>query len=100
MGKNILRKILHNSKGQSIVEYILLLAVLFSIMAAVFNSRAFKNFLGDDAEFFEMLRKRYEYTYRHGRFGNEDTTPQPQAVRGQNHDTYSGRFFTPADPYP
>jgi len=94
------KKLIGNSRGQSIVEYILLLGVLFSISAAVFNSRAFKNFLGKDSQFFETLRNRWEYTYRHGRMGNQDQTPQPEGIRGQNHESYQGRFFTPADPYP
>ena len=100
MASSFLKKILKSKNGQSIVEYILLMSVLMSILAAVFNSRYFKDFLGDDSAFFEALRKRYEYTYRHGRFGNEDQTPDPSGVRGQPHESYNGRFFTPLSPYP
>ena len=58
---------LKNKKGQSVVEYILLLAVISSIGFSVYNNRKFKEFLGGNSGFFAELRKGMEYSYRYGR---------------------------------
>lgn len=44
--------LLKNKKGQSVVEYILLLAVLSSIGYSFYNNRAFKEFIRGDAGLF------------------------------------------------
>lgn len=96
-----------NSKGQSLVEYILLLAVISSIGFALFNSQKFKNFFGGTG-FFETFRHGIEYSYRYGREmkGPEDHERGMDFSYGSRaHDTYwnnskgQSRFFTGTEDY-
>ena len=100
--------LLKNKKGQSVVEYILLLAVISSIGYSFYNNRAFKNFLRGDVGLFANLRKRMEYSYRYGREMNGDVNHADAMgfqYQTNKHDTYfnsnsgSSRFFTGVDPY-
>jgi hypothetical protein len=100
--------LLKNKKGQSVVEYILLLAVLSSIGYSFYNNRAFKEFIRGDVGLFANLRKRMEYSYRYGREmdGNVD---HAQAMgfqyQSNKHDTYfnaktgNSHFFSGLEPY-
>ena len=102
--------LLRNKKGQSVVEYILLLAVLSSLSFALYNSTRFKSFIKGDVGFFDSIRKRMEYSYRYGRELNGDVVDYDSAMEfsyGDNkHDTYynqqenSSRFFAGQDAYP
>ena len=58
---------LKDSKGQSAVEYILLLAVLSSIGYAFYQNKNFKDFIKGEKGLFASLEKRMEYSYRYGR---------------------------------
>ena len=91
-------------KGQTVVEYIFLLAVVVSLAFAIFNSPVFKRFLGKDSEFFAALRKVFMVSYRHGLY---ESSIVPKADPAEDysgeHSTYVGengtRFFTPTAPY-
>jgi NADH:ubiquinone oxidoreductase subunit 3 (subunit A) len=95
---------LNNEKGQSTVEYILLLAVLVSLGVSVMNSARLKQFLGPNSEFFGKLRDRIEYSYRHGNVGLSSTDNSD--YESGNHNSYTNpedsnsRFYLPTDPYP
>jgi hypothetical protein len=93
-------QVLRNEKGQSVVEYILLLVVVMSLSATVYNSDAFKKFMGPNSEFFKALSDSIEFSYRHGLQGFEDTTD----YNSLNHPTYTDgsktRFFLPQSQYP
>lgn len=97
-----------NKKGQSAVEYILLLAVLSSIGFSVYNSRRFKDFVGGEKGLFVGMRRSMEYSYRYGRELNPEVDyDQSMGFNYQTnkHDTYYNskenisRFFSGADPY-
>jgi hypothetical protein len=97
---------LKNEKGQSMLEYVLLLAVVATIGMTLFKSKVFTNFMGPNSVFFETLRNNYEYTYRYGspRTGLEDPT-EGNAYSSRHESYYNGalsetRFFTPVDTYP
>ena len=89
------------NKGQSTVEYIMLLAVITSIVVSVVNSDWFKQFFGPDSEVFERMKSYMEYTYRHGLPGQNGVADYGY---GQEHETYfkdgQTRFFYPKDRYP
>jgi hypothetical protein len=51
--------------GQSSVEYILLLVVLVVVGLTLFKSRAFTDFFGPNSAFFQQLKDKHEFTYRH-----------------------------------
>lgn len=97
---------LRNSKGQSAVEYILLIAVLSSVGYSFYNNKKFKDFVGGEKGLFVELRKGMEYSYRYGRPMNEDSEEAMEfQYQSRNHDLYynkeqgSTRFFTGLAPY-
>ena len=104
---NILIKNCIGSKGQSTVEYLLVLSVVFTIGASVFYSPWFKKILGPDSEMFAKMRTYLEYSYRHARppSPNYDGDPNEIDDTGSAHESYFSaqngtHFFLPAEPYP
>ena len=90
-----------NERGQSLVEYILLLGMLLMIGVSIFKSDQFKDIFGEDSSVFAKLRKQFEYEYRHGLSGFEDRTDN--SYGGEHESFYSQgktRFFSPDTPYP
>ncbi|MDD0854557.1 hypothetical protein HBN50_15705 [Halobacteriovorax sp. GB3] len=91
-----------DQKGQSTVEYILVLVVVIAIGATVFKSNAFKQLFGDNSNLFASLRSQFEYSYRHGSPGTDATT---SVYGNEQHETYydpisgESRFFTPREEY-
>ena len=99
---------LKNEKGQSIVEYILLLAVLSSIGYSFYNNAAFKEFIKGEAGLFKHIRQGMEYSYRYGREFKQSTDYDKAMnfdYRTNQHDTYfneeenRSRFFGGTEPY-
>lgn len=100
-------KLLGNHRGQGVMEYILLLAVITTVAMSVFKSRAFKNFIGDKG-FVSKMRDGMRYSYRYGR---DSSTVQDvdKALefnyQNNQHDTYlmngnTSRFFSGLSKYP
>lgn len=62
-----LQKVLFlNRKGQSLIEYILLLLVISSVAFGIFNHPKLKQFIGPNSSYFNALRRGMEYSYRYG----------------------------------
>lgn len=99
MGKTLL-----DSKGQSTVEYILLLVVVASLATTVFKSDAFKELFGEDSSFFATVKKRVQFTYRHA-IEDEKETDEYNYDQGTKHYSYYNeeesrtRFFLPLAEY-
>lgn len=102
------RTLFLNNKGQSAVEYILLLAVISTLGFSFYNSQRFKDFMGGNAGFFEEMKKGMEYSYRYGREYRKSVdheTAMGFEYNGKEHDTYfdrvegSSRFFAGIEPY-
>lgn len=96
MGNKLLFQIRFSLKqtGQSTVEYLLLLVVVTALAFSIYNSARFKQFLGPDSEFFAIVQKKIEFSYRHGFDSQEEDTGTVA-----NHYTYikdgtESRFFT------
>ena len=97
------QSILHNlvkQKGQSTVEYVLLMGVIMTLTITILSSQPLQDFLGEDSEFLTILKNRMEYSYRHGVPGSEDTG----GYDSLDHESYvaeSGetRFFIPNGGY-
>ena len=53
-----------NIKGQSTVEYVLLLAVVLTFMTTIWNSKAFKDFFSKDSKFFAAISEKVRVSYR------------------------------------
>lgn len=87
----------NSQKGQSVVEYVLLLAVISTLTVSVLRSDALRNALGEDSDLMNILTSQMEYSYRHASPGEIDNTN----YNAINHDSYRGpdgsRFFLPED---
>ena len=94
-----------NQKGQSVIEYVLLLGVVMLFILVVIRSTAFDNFLGEGSPFFKILRERFVYTYCQGRKGNDPTKCHSVNYNNpEDHPSYSAngvsRFFSGKEKYP
>lgn len=96
-----------NTRGQSVVEYILLLAVLSALGFTVFNNARFKDFMAGKG-FFENIRKGMEYSYRYGRelkSASDYERGSTFEYTSYSHDSYyntekdQSRFFTGVNKY-
>lgn len=91
-------------RGQTVVEYILLLSVVTGIVLAFYKSKLFKKYFGNAGYIGQTIKKRSEFAYRHAYMDVED--PQAKNSRdGSTHPTYAdpnggSRFFGPQEPYP
>lgn len=93
-----------NQRGQSAIEYILLIAVISSLIGFVFKSQEFQRVFGEDGEFAKNFRSEIEFSYRHALQGRQLWT---QPNYNDTHLSYQNpscgnrsRFFGAADPYP
>ena len=71
------------------------------MIISIFKSDAFKNIFGEDCAFFSVLKKQFQYEYRHGLSGRNDETNN---AYGGRHESFFAngktRFFSPETPYP
>jgi hypothetical protein len=99
-----------NQRGQTMVEYILLLAVVVSLVLTFYNSEAYRRLFGSQGQFGTKIKKDSEFAYRHAYLSkNADGSVDPDVPIGEksivDHPSYrdlknSGtRFFGPKEPY-
>lgn len=109
MAKSNSAWILTNQKGQGVVEYILLIAVLTSIGYAFYNNRRFKELIKGTDGMFATMKKGMSYSYRYGRQFDPNSDfegPASFEYDTNKHDLYFNseqgqtRFFSGVDPYP
>lgn len=91
-------------KGQTLVEYMLLLSVVAMIVLTFYKSKLFQKYFGNRGLIGQTIKTRSEFAYRHGYMGTEDTFPKGSRD-GANHPTYAdpaggSRFFGPKEKYP
>lgn len=96
--------IIDSDKGQSTVEYILLLAVVMSLVYLVVNSERFKDLIGDDGAFAIKMKNESEWNYRFGNQGKDGFTsltyPNGTNPTYWNATDSSSHFVGPLKPYP
>lgn len=98
--------VLKKESGQTVVEYILLLAVVVSLVFTFLRSEMFNRYFGNQGSFGAVIKRNNEFSYRHA-YGN-GTNDIPRDNRdGSNHPSYfdaerggGTRFFSGKDPYP
>lgn len=102
MGNKDLYDELNKDGGQSTVEYILLLAVIATLVTTLVKSEKFQEVFGEDSLLIDNYKSQLEYSYRHGLSGREHFS-EPNYSSGK-HDTFtsgnSSRFFSSKDAYP
>ena len=91
-------------KGQTMVEYMLLLSVVAGILLAFYKSNLFRKYFGREGSAGQTIKSRTEFAYRHGYMGSVDTFPKG-GRDGSTHPTYAdpsggSRFFGPKTKYP
>lgn len=109
MAKSYGARLLATQKGQSLVEYVLLLSVLSSLAFAFYNNKRFKDFIKGTDGMFATMKKGMSYSYRYGMQYNSSTNFEEASsfqYTSNKHDLYfndksgKSRFFTSDDPYP
>ncbi len=92
-----------NQKGQTLVEYILLLAVAASLAMTFYRSKVFRRLFGENGEIGKKVKMRNEFAYRHAFQVSKGGTVSDIPRENKNineHPSYGpGRFFGPKDPY-
>jgi len=93
-----------NNRGQSAVEYILLMAVLAALSLGVLRSPLFKDLLGNNSVFFKTLGSRVQFSYRHGFEGQTESDSFNYGTATHqsywNLDENRSRIFLNSDKYP
>lgn len=92
-----------NPRGQSTVEYILLLAVVISLIYTVTNMPRFKALLGEGGSFAVAMKNEMEWNYRFASQGREpfSTITYPNAFHPAyyNATRNATHFIGPIKPY-
>lgn len=98
---------LKSEKGQTLVEYILLIVVALSLAMTFYNSEIFKRLFGPQGELGKKIKHQNEFSYRHAYFpGENDQDPPKNTREGATHPSYYNqqanetRFFGPLTSYP
>lgn len=91
----------NNQSGQTMVEYLMLIAVVVSITVGVLRSEFFVNLLGANGTLGTSYKLRMENSYRYATKVNEAVTIDYNSI---NHPSYydgsgSTRFFSGLEPY-
>lgn len=87
------------------VEYILLLAVVVSLVITFTRSEMFNRYFGESGQFGAAIKRNNEFTYRHAYGGGVDVsrTTRDGGTHPSYYDAEGGggsRFFGGRDPYP
>jgi Flp pilus assembly pilin Flp len=97
--------VLKNQKGQTMVEYMMLIAVVISLIVTFFNSDIFKRLFGQEGMVGQRIKEETEFAYRHAYIRNHPPGPQPPQYNPAVHPSYhepgkDTRFFGPRSTYP
>lgn len=90
---------MRNQKGQSTVEYILLLSVMSVLVFSIFNSKLFQSNLGKDGKLLKAYKLQFEFAYRNA-FPYDGKEYSYGAVHPSYADGNGTRFFIPKQAYP
>lgn len=97
-----------NQKGQTLVEYILLISVVVSLVITVYKSNAFKRLFGEQGEIGIKMKLQNEFSFRHAFYRTGTGEPVQDIPRNNKdisiHPSYAEpgvgtRFFGPKEPY-
>lgn len=102
--------VINQEKGQTLVEYILLLAVAVSLCLTLYRSEAFRRIFGDQGRLGQQIKTQTEFSYRHAFSSTGPSRTRPPDVSRTNKDggihpsyadTLDGgtRFFGPRSGY-
>jgi len=95
----------NNERGQTVVEYILLLAVAMSLIVTFYRSATFQRFFGTQGELGRLYKLDSEWGYRHASMSGRATESNQRKSSAEDHASYYNaeksqtHFFGPSDPY-
>lgn len=94
-----------NQKGQTVVEYILLLAVSVSLVITFLNSEFVKKMFGTEGQIGKFIKSESEFGYRHAFLRNKGADIPRENRDGSIHPSYfqnngDTHFFGAKLPYP
>lgn len=93
-----------NQKGQTMVEYILLLAVSVGLLLTFMQSNFFKRYFGTTGLLASRFKHDAEFGYRHAFINHQLPDAPRDNTDATSHASYynngSTRFFGPKDVYP
>lgn len=98
--------VLKSERGQTMVEYILLLVVAVSLVLTFYNSKAFQRLFGERGEVAQNIKSESEFSYRHAFVRGKPDVDVPLQRDITEHPSYTNlntgetRFFGPKQPYP
>ena len=97
--------VVNNQKGQTLVEYILLIVVVVTLVMTFYKSSAFQKLFGEKGELGEKMKTQNEFSYRHAFYKPEFPDNPREGKDITEHPSYRGtnrehtRFFGPKDEY-
>lgn len=95
-----------SQKGQTMVEYMMLLAVSISLMVTFINSDFFKKMFGTEGKLAKMIKEEAEFAYRHAYVRGHGADVSRTNRNGEAHPSYyqnggsDSHFFGALLPYP
>lgn len=98
--------VINNQRGQTVVEYILLLAVAMSLIVTFYRSATFQRLFGDQGELGQLYKQEAEWGYRHAHISGRKPGPSLPIESAEDHSSYYNaeksqtRFFGPNANYP
>ena len=95
----------NNQKGQTMVEYMLLMAVSVSLIITFLNSEFVKTTFGTGGKLGTMIKGNNQFSYRHAFATNHPPDISRENKDGRSHPSYyqdngDTHFFGPKDIYP
>lgn len=95
------KNIFINQKGQSLVEYMLVILVSVSIAYSILNSDLVRDYFGENGTLATNFKLELEYSYRHAVRGRKKTNKNYNAPTHESYKTNGDtRFFGPLQRYP
>jgi hypothetical protein len=96
----------NNQRGQTVVEYILLLAVAMSLIVTFYRSATFQRLFGEQGELGQLYKQEAEWGYRHAHINGRYVESNAPKTSAREHSSYwnnessETRFFGPKANYP
>ena len=89
-----------NERGQTTVEYVLLMGVIFTLILTIMNTQAYDNMFGQNSIVFQQLKSKVEFSYRHAFFSQGNQAVNYANTHPSFDNQVESRFFQPAEEYP
>ena len=89
-----------SNRGQSTVEYVLLMGVIFTFIVTVMNTQGYQNMFGQNSVIFRQLKNQVEFGYRHAFFAEGNQPVNYASTHPSFVNQTESRFFSPAEEYP